>query len=389
MFGNFSFCSGESRISLHDNRSKKVWLLLAYLLCKRGHLVSRNELISLIWSNASNSNPENALKTALHRVRATLNQLGDSAGHQLITWSNGYYSWNTEIPLFVDADEFVRRCQKEETDDAKRLQNFLDALALYQGEFLSTLSSETWIIPLATYYHNLYIQTVMDAVPLLFARSRYQEAADFCRKALTFDPYHEPLHCLLMQALLYLGDFKGAAAVYEDFSKRLFSEFGIKPDKETSDLYRAATRSINTQALSIDTILEHLQETDMKSGALQCEFEYFKILCYSESRGMARTGKSTHISIVTVSEGSKPLSRQSLDTAMERLGEQIRLTLRRGDTFSRCSSSQYIIMIPHANYENSCMVSQKILNAFTRRYPHCPAKISFHVQPLSPEPAGF
>ncbi len=383
MFGNFSLQSSQSRISADIGRSKKVWLLLAYLLCKRGHAVSRNELIQVIWGNSSNDNPENALKTTLHRARTLLNQLWPSAGHDLILWKNGTYSWNLDIPLSVDVDEFVRLSQKDDREESQWLQDTLDAIALYQGEFLNTLPPETWILPLTTYYHNLYIQTVLDTVPLLFDRNRHQEAAELCQNALQSEPYHEPLHCLFMQALLVLGDLKGVVSVYEDFKNRIFTDLGIEPGSETKALYRAATQTASSHALTIDAILDQLYEKDAKSGALQCEFDYFKILCYAESRGMARTGKTIHISILTISDGLKPLSRQSLDTTMERLGEQIRLSLRRGDVYARCSTSQYIILIPDANYENSCMVSRKVLNAFAKRYPHCPARIDFVVQPLA------
>ena len=49
MFGEFSIQIGSQRISDSDNRSRKVWLLLAYLICRRGRTVSRKELISLLW----------------------------------------------------------------------------------------------------------------------------------------------------------------------------------------------------------------------------------------------------------------------------------------------------------------------------------------------------
>ena len=69
---------------------------------------------------------------------------------------------------------------------------------------------------------------------------------------------------------------------------------------------------------------------------------------------------------------------------MENLQEQIRNNLRRGDAASRCSASQYILMLPHANYENSCMVCERIIRAFTRQYPHSPAELHYSVQPLEP-----
>ena len=100
---------------------------------------------------------------------------------------------------------------------------------------------------------------------------------------------------------------------------------------------------------------------------------------------MERSGNATHIALLSVSSGTdKPLTKRSMDRIMEQLGEGLRTNLRRGDTISRCSVSQYIIMLPKANYENSCMVCRRIITAFTRSHPHISAKINFMVQPLTP-----
>jgi hypothetical protein len=69
---------------------------------------------------------------------------------------------------------------------------------------------------------------------------------------------------------------------------------------------------------------------------------------------------------------------------MEQLGLTIRTNLRRGDSFSQCSVSQYIIMLPKANYEDSTMVCRRLLSAFYKTHPHVSAKIHFMVQPLTP-----
>ena len=69
---------------------------------------------------------------------------------------------------------------------------------------------------------------------------------------------------------------------------------------------------------------------------------------------------------------------------MENLEDQIRISLRRGDAVARCSGSQYILMLPQANYENSCMVCERIVGAFSRRYPHSPVQLQYAVHPLEP-----
>ena len=60
MFGNFSIRKGEQEINDNDNRSKKVWLLLAYMIYCRNRSVTQEELVSLLWSDdESSSNPLN------------------------------------------------------------------------------------------------------------------------------------------------------------------------------------------------------------------------------------------------------------------------------------------------------------------------------------------
>ena len=46
--------------------------------------------------------------------------------------------------------------------------------------------------------------------------------------------------------------------------------------------------------------------------------------------------------------------------------------------------SQYILLLPQANYENSCKVCERIIKAFCRQYPHSPAQLHYSVQPLEP-----
>ena len=131
--------------------------------------------------------------------------------------------------------------------------------------------------------------------------------------------------------------------------------------------------------------MQQLQEPEGNTGAMQCDYDYFKILCFAESRAMERSGNATHIALLSISSDTDhPLSKRSMNRIMEQLGEALRSNLRRGDTFSRCSVSQYIIMLPKANYENSCMVCERIIRAFCRQYPHSPAQLHYSVRPIEP-----
>ncbi len=386
MFGNFSLQRNEILISDNDNRSKKVWLLLSYLLYRRDRIVSRKELIHLLWGDTEISNPENTLKITFYRLRTLLNQLWPSAGHEIILFQEGGYRWNPKISLSVDMDQFDILYHQNSCDESERLSNLLEIFELYQGDFLSTLSSESWVIPVAAHYHNLYIDAVLEAIPLLVARKKHQHISALCQKALTVEPYHETLSLYFMKAFTALNDQSAAVSIYEELSKRLANDFGIQPNKELRDYYRSITNLLSSQALPLEAVLEDIQETDTKPGALQCEYDFFKILCHAEARAMVRSGNATHIALLSITGrwDEKPLSKRSLENAMGHLGNEIQINLRRGDVFSRCSSSQFIIMLPRANYENSCMVSRRLIGAFSKKHPHSPVKIQFLVQPLTP-----
>ena len=386
MLGEFSLHTDNTSISDAGNRSKKVWSLLAYLICNRGRSITQQKLISLLWGDEPDSdNPENALRITLHRLRAQLDQLWSGAGHELIVRKDGGYIWNGSIPVELDCDRFEALCQNTAPDKESRLQNLLDALALYRGEFLPRQSSEMWVVPIGTHFHNLNLQAALEATALLSEAGRHSEAVHICRAAAVSEPYHEPLHQLLMQELAASGDAKGAAAVYEALSKRLFDDFGIRPSEKTRQVYRMAAHSPEERVMPMEEVLQHLQEPVGNSGALLCDYDYFKVLCFAESRAMERSGSATHIALLSLgSDTNKPLSKRSTNRIMEQLGDQLRSNLRRGDTVSRCSVSQYIVMLPKANYENSCMVCRRVITAFHKAHPHVAAKINYMVQPLNP-----
>ena len=386
MLGAFTLEAAGSKLSDSDNRTRKVWSLLAYLLCHRGQVISQKKLIGLLWGeDPASSNPENALRITFHRVRSALNQLWPNAGHDLILRRDGGYTWNPDIPLDVDADRFEALCTAAHAGEEEQLAACLEAISLYRGDFLEKQSSDPWVIPVAAHFHELYISTVLTAAALLSAQNRHPEAAGLCRTAIAGEPYHEPLHQLLMKELAAADQRDAAAAVYEELSRRLFDDFGIRPGEQTRAVYREVVHSLSHRALPMDEVLEHLQEPEIIPGAMRCDYDYFKVLCFAESRAMERNGNATHILLLSVfGTAEKPLSRRTLNRIMEQLGEQIRTNLRRGDTFSQCSISQYIIMLPQANYENSCMVCRRILGAFSRKHPHVTAKIHYMVQPLTP-----
>lgn len=388
MLGEFSLKSGDTEINDGANRSRKIWLLLAYIIYNRNRPVSSEELFSLLWEEEeSSSNPGNALKTMFHRLRNLLNELDPHGGRELIVRREGAYAWNTKVPLTLDIDQFDQLAQAGlgARDPEKKLTLYLEALSLYNGDFLNKMSSEAWVVPIAAYYHNLYIQMVMETLPLLEERERWADTAQLCQSALEQEPYMEGLYCHQMSALLRQDKSQEAVKVYEAMSELLLANFGIMPSDEARNLYREAIRTVNDRTVSSGFILEQLRESSAAQGALVCDYDIFKVIYHSVARSVARSGDAVHLVLISATgEEGDVLSRRSLDRVVENLQELIRSSLRRGDIVARCSVSQFILLLPHANYENSRMVCDRIIKAFRRMYPHSPAALHTSIHPLEP-----
>lgn len=387
MLGQFTLRYGDRTISDSDDRSRRVWSLLAYMLYNHGRSFAQEELIHLYWSNNEKSaDPGNALKAIFHRIRTALDKLQPGLGRLLIRRKAGRYFWNNAMPLSLDIEDFEAHFHAAEAagDDDVRLTEYQAALALYAGDPLPRMTDEIWTIPIVAYYHSLYTRAAAGAIELLEKQERTAEAVALCRRAIHIEPYQEDLYEHLMRGLLRTGDMKGAMSVYEEMSELLLAHFGVMPSETLRTLYRQATRTVNDRTLTMDEVCSQLEEPAPHGGAMVCEYDFFKILYRAEARSIARNGHSANICLLSVSgKDGEMLARRSLDPAMNNLQVLVQNNLRRGDVIARCSISQYIILLPQANYENSRMVADRLVSAFYRRYPHSPARLRYTVQPLA------
>lgn len=387
MLGQFTLRYGDRTISDSDDRSRRVWSLLAYMLYNHGRSFAQEELIRLYWSNGEKSaDPGNALKSIFHRIRTALDKLQPGLGRLLIRRKAGRYFWNNAMPLSLDIEDFEAHFHAAEAagDDDVRLAEYQAALALYAGDPLPRMTDEIWTIPIVAYYHSLYTRAAAGAIELLEKQERTAEAVALCRRAIHIEPYQEDLYEHLMRGLLRTGDMKGAMSVYEEMSELLLAHFGVMPSETLRTLYRQATRTVNDRTLTMDEVCSQLEEPAPHGGAMVCEYDFFKILYRAEARSIARNGHSANICLLSVSgKDGEMLARRSLDPAMNNLQVLVQNNLRRGDAIARCSISQYIILLPQANYENSRMVADRLVSAFYRRYPHSPARLRYTVQPLA------
>lgn len=386
MLGTFSIRLDSAELTI-SGRPQKLCLLLSYLIRERSRAVPCQELAELIWQNKPVTAASlNALKAILHRARSCLDQLGAGMGRTLILSRQGCCQWNPDQPVILDAEEFSRLCREGETAPAgeRRLELWIQALELYRGDFLSALSDNPWAAAAAAALHSTYLETALKVFPLLAAQGRSQEAAELSGAAFALEPCREDLCRWRMETLLSLDRRREAARTYEDFQELLLARQGVMPSDALRDLYRRAQSRRDPRAISPVTLLERLQEPP-HPGALLCDYDFFRIVCHSMARMAARSGEPLQVALISVRPAKdSPLSRRSLDRVMEHLQDVIRRHLRQGDTATRCSASQFALLLPQATYENGRMICTRITRAFVRQFPHSPAVLHVSLQPLLP-----
>ena len=384
MFGTFSMTYADRQISCTGSRSKLIWNILACLLCHRDEFISAEDLISVIWKHEKNDNPAGAMRTAIHRARSMMNELTGDADIPFLISKNGGYRWNPDVKMTLDTDEFetlyIRATEREDLDAG------LAALELYDGKFLPLQSSEMWVMPIQTYYHNLFETLVDRVIPALEKSGRYGDGIRICRKALQIDSYSEKVYQHLMRMLLVENDRQEVVRVYEEMSKLLLSTFGIMPDQESRALYREALLADKDHTvISPEVAQEQLTEQGEINGALVCDYDFFRMMYQAQARAIVRSGQVIHTALLTLkSRSQKEVPEKSLALAMDNLEKHLSRCLRKGDVIARCSSSQFMVMLPSANYENSCKVCQRCIAVFDRKHPHSPVYVDYYVQPLIP-----
>ncbi|MCI8538837.1 MAG: hypothetical protein HFF18_09300 [Oscillospiraceae bacterium] len=382
MLGGFSIRRDGAVLNI-GGRSRKLCLLLAYLIWERARPVSYEELTGLLWEGeAQGPNPLNALKAVLHRVRTCLDQLWDNAGRVLILNREGCYQWNMDIPLTLDVERFAALCQEGDPvrQEERLLSQRLSALSLYQGDFLPALSGCAWADGQREGLRRRYLKHTLELLPLLGAQGRWQETERLARTAFALEPCLEDLCLWQMEALIHLGRREESTQLYEDFQERLLSKLGVLPSDQLRELYHGARRERDPRTVSPVTLLERLREAP-KPGALMCDYDFFRVVCHSSARRAGRNGEPLHVALISIAEDGD-LPRHSLDRAMDNLQGVILGNLRRGDAAARCSASQFVLLLPQASYENGQMVCSRITRAFARQFPHSPASLQVSIQPL-------
>lgn len=333
LLGGFALEVDGASLTDDINRSLKLWSVLAYLTLHRERAVPQSEFIELFWPDDHSSNPVNALKTLLYRIRAMLEPLFGQEIQPILS-QRGAYIWNPAVGCTLDIDRFEELCRlggDTQRTAEERMTSYREAVELYKGDLLPKLSHQMWLVPMAVRYHTAYIAAVKDFAVLLDEAALYEEMHEVCARASDLDNLDEGLHTLIVRALLRQGKDAAALEHYEKATDLLYRNLGVRPSEELRSLYKEIMATEMTLETDLGVIMNDLREAAARPGAFVCEYGFFKEAYRLEVRRAIRSGTCVHLCLITVSlpDGGMP-QLKVLSNTMDQLLDVLVNNLRRG-----------------------------------------------------------
>lgn len=374
-------CDGRM-IKNMDNRSQKLWLILAYILLAGQKGASQDGILSTFWDGAETG--PGVLKTALHRIRAMLAEtFGDAFSKDLICCQKKTCTIGDAYTVVCDVEEFeyYTRLARQTKGEEEQLKLYRSAFSLYRGDFLGAFADVPWVTPLNVYYRNLYLEVICAMLELCEKRQEYEEAINLLRQAGEVVRYEETLYVYQMRYLMRLEKYKDVMQVYRQLSDMLAERLDAKPSEEAKSLYYEAMYASSTRLVDIGEIPSLVEKRDTSRMAMYCEFDFFKELYHAYCGGIARSRHEICLAMVNITDiQDELLSKRSLACCVANLKEVLCKNLRSGDIVSMCSPCQFVLLLPNAKEADVRAVMERVKKVYFKKYVHSPAKLTSFVK---------
>ncbi|HXL03618.1 MAG TPA: BTAD domain-containing putative transcriptional regulator [Bacillota bacterium] len=234
----------------------KAWSLFKYLLFHRGTAIATSDVMDLFWPNRIDSDDTSPLRTAISRLKRTLEPNSQPYSRSsYIICTRDYCAFNTAAPLWVDAEEFEKKCNIARKTDisnpATSAEIYFDALSMYRGDFLAEDVYVDWTMIPREHYRRLFLESSRDAARRLLDAGDLQRARIVLERALQVDRFAEEMHLTYLKVLLELGENAAVVEHYTYCTRLFYIELGVLPSPELLKAYDKAKEGLGTTSQKI------------------------------------------------------------------------------------------------------------------------------------------
>lgn len=335
--GGFSMRYGEKTISIGSGKSTKAVKLLQILVCSEGRTVSRERLLDMLYGNEDITDAANNLRVTTFRLKKMLVTAG-LPQYDYIQIKSGMYSFAAPMEVVLDADRFVSL--SDQADEAKNSN-----------------------------YKEKYTNALNTLCELLMDRGEYETAIEVCEPACRMYPFDE-WQAIQIDCLMRMKKYDEALKEYENTAKMFVDELGVYPSERMMKLFEQMNGRMNFKTQSLPEMEKRLKETDKGSGAYFCSLPGFRDTYRLLARIVERNGQSVYLMLCSITNGKgQPMKNEErLDMMGKELQDTLAHCLRRGDSYTRYSKSQYLLLLVGTNRENCSLIFERIQKYFSREH---------------------
>ncbi|WP_455946093.1 AfsR/SARP family transcriptional regulator [Eubacterium ramulus] len=386
MLGDFSITYDGRQVSFGKNTTTKAMKLLQILIYYGEQGIAREKLLNALYVREELADAANNLRVTAHRLKKMIIDAG-LPEYDYIVIKKGVYRWNAPVPTIVDARKFQELYEEAQNcADTKQKEELLKQVCnMYRGEFLPEISGDEWVLLESVQYKKLYSNALKELCDGLIEKCDYEEALLFCEPACRLYPFDE-WQSIKIECFLGMKRYKEAMKEYDDTAKLFFEELGISPSERLMEQFDQMSSQLkHVKPKEIQDIKQRLKEEKGQGGAYYCSLPSFRDSYRLVTRMLERSGQSAYLMLCSLTDGKgHPLEKpEKLELLSEELQNTIQHCLRKGDSFTKYSPSQYLVLLIGTNKENCGLIFDRIRKYFAREHRSWNKYVEFYVSSVA------
>lgn len=380
-------CNGMSIVLERNNTTKVNQLFQMLLYYQNG--VARDQVIYNLFHNEEIADESNSLRAIVFRLRKALLATG-IPNEDYVYIKRGTYRINPNAVVECDAVKFEELAKKAlAAEDAKEQKKLLEeACAIYDGDFLPTLSGYEWVVTTQVRLKKLFDRCLRQLLEMYKVQKEFKELYELSHKANKIYPY-DGWQTYEMEALIEVGNTKDALKLYEDTETLMFEELGVSVSASMAEQLDKLGAQVKNSPDMISEVKKNLDTTKEEiEGAFYCTYPVFVESYRYIKRVIRRSGQAAWLMLCTITDGKGFALNESdrLENLAEELSEAIRNSARGGDMYARYSSNQFVVLLLDITQEDCVLVQSRINENLSKesrkRY------IKYHLAPVNLASAG-
>lgn len=237
--GHFKIWLGDKEVSEKEWQREKAKELFQ-LLITAGELITKEEIIGILWPNQDKKTADRDFKVALNSLQNVLEPSRKArAAPFFIIREGSFYGFNPLAAIETDTGMFQELVEKGLMEtEPDQVTYFLEkGLRFYQGEYLPDRRYEDWCIGKRERMLVFFLRGAEKMAQLKVRREHFDEAINWCEKILERDRTWEEAYRLLMYCYYRKNNRPHALKWYKKCTEVLEKELGVTPLEPTKHMY--------------------------------------------------------------------------------------------------------------------------------------------------------